>query len=125
MAAPAAAAAIQIHFFDLPVFCRAGGVYAVRIDGVEGRVGLWIAWAMGVLGGVLVVTITGRFGNGFGALCALCSDGGASCAAAPKAAGSSPANISDATTKTIVADMHLDFDFISVSFLSTDFNVAT
>jgi hypothetical protein len=69
-------------------------------------------------GGVLVVTITGRFGNGFGAVWALCSDGGgASCGAAPKAAGSSPADISDATTKRIITDMHLDFDFISVSFL--------
>ena len=97
----------------------------MRIDGVEGRVGLWSAWAMGALGGALVVTITGRFGNGFGALSALCPDVGASSAAAPKAAGSSPANISDATTKRIVADMHLEFDFISVSFLSTDFNVAT
>jgi hypothetical protein len=32
MAAPAAAATIQIHFFDLPELCRGGGVYVERLE---------------------------------------------------------------------------------------------
>src|SRR4029453_18781279 len=120
--APAAAAIIQIHFLDLPLLCRAGGTYADPERVGEAPVlGFWlceIAWATRSTGATLLVTITGLFGNAGEGAFSITGAWGAGTFSAPrgKGAGSSPPIISDATIRTIVADIHREFEFIIGSF---------
>jgi hypothetical protein len=108
---------MKIHFFfELPWLCFAGGVYAGRAVDVVVRA----VWPGGIACATAFVISAGLLGSATeGALVVTrSSDCGGPSGLAAKAAGSSPVNVSVATIATTVGEIHLEFKFIGVSFLS-------
>jgi hypothetical protein len=116
VAAAAAPRIMKIHFFfELPLLCLAGGVYAGGAVGVAAR-GVWLG---GIACATALVIRTGLLGSvqEDALVVTRSSDCGGPSGAPAKAAGSSPANVSNATRATTVGEIHLVV-FIAASFLS-------
>jgi hypothetical protein len=107
---------MKIHFFFELLCFFAGGVYAGRAVGVAVRT-VWLCGIARATGPVIIAGLLGSVTEG-ALVVARSSDCGGPSGAPAKAAGSTPANVSNATIATTVGEIHLEFMFIGVSFLS-------